>query len=84
MAEEEAYTTFGFRTQRKRFVLVSSVSAFSGPRMCGVMIDLEDPDREIVARRVAARHSELLGLGLGLMVWQVTDDARMLNRPTSV
>ena len=55
------------------------------------MMDLDDPDLEIVAMRVAARHSGLLGLGSGVLVWQVichlnrvTDNAAMLYRPTSV
>ena len=59
--------------------------------MCGVMMDLDDPDLEIVAIRVAARHSGLLGLGSGVTVWQVichlnkvTEDAAMLYRPISV
>lgn len=56
-----------------------------------MIIDLDDPDLEIVASRVAARHSELLGLGSVFLVWQVifhlnsvTDNAAILYKPTSV
>lgn len=69
----------------------SSGSDDDGPKICGVIIDLDDPDLDMVAIKVAARHSELLGLELGARVWQVichlnrvTDKARILKRPTSV
>lgn len=72
-ASEEAYVRLGFSTQRRKawndsWLWVLSLSE----RLCGRTTDLAEPDLEMVAVRVAARHCELLGAGQGEVVVQRT------------
>jgi hypothetical protein len=87
----DEYTTFALSTQRCRDWGVSDWDDFrSTSSVCDANTDLDEPERDIVAIRVAARHSELLGAWLGWVVSQVTchlnrvmDDANALNIPIS-
>lgn len=83
-ALEVEYTTFALRTHICS-TWGTSFSSWDDPGRCEVMMDFEDPDLDIVATSVAARHSELLGLPFGNKVLheichlnRVTDDARTL------
>jgi hypothetical protein len=87
----DVYTILALSTQRFRDRGCSDlVPSAVVSNVCDATTDLDEPDREIVAIRVAARHSELLGALLGEAVSQVTchlnraiDDARALYSPIS-
>lgn len=69
----------GFSTHRCNALRSLPSSRLDFEALCGSMTDFDEPDLEIVAVRVAAKHSELVGRGLGVYVSQVTCH---LNRET--
>lgn len=64
--------TLGFRTHRCNALTAFPSMMWPFETLWGSITDFEEPDLEMVAVRVAAKHCELVGRGVGTCVSQMT------------